>query len=581
MDKMPSSVANHNKMSAKPSSTLTKTKTVDDTLNRIMSHLTDTSSPSVFRPPEPCDNKKCSTDSASAIVAPASSYSIPANHLTSRMPVCFNDSAKIPQQYAQLYNQCCASTSKAVTTDSLKLTSINNVVLDPTLHLLPDTGIVYQLLKCSGLSNEILGVIWATVNQTVPGHLTRPEFFAALALVSLAQTTGKVHPLSTFDSCKLLPPVPSFGSAKIIAAPTLNFTLETLTPPPATLNCNEVQENIDDDDFTDFQCAQTSTIIANNVENRPKDMAGIAQKVSDDNGFFNGTKLGQKTHESLQNELSDQTITCLNTRLQNLVFDSPESGHGFEECLDGDSGIASVDSDKASCSKLDLAQKFTLQSAAPVVNNNTMLYDRYAAFREIEEPTMTQYNHSGSYEHVLKACLSIFDEAKLISADLNCELIGCIGKTDQGNRYFSALYEIMAIAERMNQAANAYTFVSPKSEEVLKTLRSSWENLHSLSVVFPTLENFKYENAITDQKPSTTFMTISQKNLNMNRNEICGVCLIFVDCKVKLSIENEQRVLGDKKLCYGGRWYHAACANFWLNRISNLLPDLPVPGLLD
>lgn len=51
----------------------------------------------------------------------------------------------------------------------------------------PNTAAVYNLLLTSGLSKETLGHVWSLVNRTVPGQLTRVEFYMALALIAQIQ----------------------------------------------------------------------------------------------------------------------------------------------------------------------------------------------------------------------------------------------------------------------------------------------------------------------------------------------------------------------------------------------------------
>ncbi len=51
----------------------------------------------------------------------------------------------------------------------------------------PNTAIVYNLLVTSGLPREALGHIWALVNRSYTGQLSKQEFYAAMILVALAQ----------------------------------------------------------------------------------------------------------------------------------------------------------------------------------------------------------------------------------------------------------------------------------------------------------------------------------------------------------------------------------------------------------
>lgn len=52
---------------------------------------------------------------------------------------------------------------------------------------LPNTTAVYNLMVASGLPRPMLSYIWTIVNRTLPGQLTRQEFYSCLALIALAQ----------------------------------------------------------------------------------------------------------------------------------------------------------------------------------------------------------------------------------------------------------------------------------------------------------------------------------------------------------------------------------------------------------
>uniref|UniRef100_A0A183DBW9 EH domain-containing protein n=1 Tax=Gongylonema pulchrum TaxID=637853 RepID=A0A183DBW9_9BILA len=65
---------------------------------------------------------------------------------------------------------------------------------------LPNTGLVYNLMVTSRLPRAILGNIWSLVNRTLPGQLTRQEFFSCLALIALVQKGQPLSALSTMTS---------------------------------------------------------------------------------------------------------------------------------------------------------------------------------------------------------------------------------------------------------------------------------------------------------------------------------------------------------------------------------------------
>lgn len=51
---------------------------------------------------------------------------------------------------------------------------------------------------------------------------------------------------------------------------------------------------------------------------------------------------------------------------------------------------------------------------------------------------------------------------------------------------------------------------------------------------------------------------------------VCGLCLLNVDGRSK-SRKNEMDAI---KVEHGGRFYHATCANFWVNCVESCLPSL-------
>ncbi|KHN85047.1 Uncharacterized protein R10E11.6 [Toxocara canis] len=78
---------------------------------------------------------------------------------------------------------------------------------------LPNTALVYNLMVTSRLPRPVLGNIWSLVNRTLPGQLTRQEFFSCLALIALAQrgqslsalSNVTVLPIPHFQACAAFP----------------------------------------------------------------------------------------------------------------------------------------------------------------------------------------------------------------------------------------------------------------------------------------------------------------------------------------------------------------------------------------
>jgi len=72
----------------------------------------------------------------------------------------------------------------------------------------PDTALVLKLMNTSQLSPQVLSDIWSLCNRSIPGKLTRQEFFASLALIALEQKGANLCDLC--DASIL--PIPSFRS---------------------------------------------------------------------------------------------------------------------------------------------------------------------------------------------------------------------------------------------------------------------------------------------------------------------------------------------------------------------------------
>ncbi|VDO15282.1 unnamed protein product [Haemonchus placei] len=99
-------------------------------------------------------------------------------------------------------------------------------------NMLPHTALVYNLMVTSGLPRPVLSYIWSAVNRTLPGQLTRPEFFSCLALIALAQKGESLAALSTMSSL----PIPFLQSVQVpvapsLAAPVVNVAKPTAPPP--------------------------------------------------------------------------------------------------------------------------------------------------------------------------------------------------------------------------------------------------------------------------------------------------------------------------------------------------------------
>ena len=90
----------------------------------------------------------------------------------------------------------------------------------------------------------------------------------------------------------------------------------------------------------------------------------------------------------------------------------------------------------------------------------------------------------------------------------------------------------------------------------------------SLIILFsqPSSQSLTFKKALIRKK--------EEENLS---ERLCGVCLLDADIYSDSESANQQ---SGHKLNYGGRQYHAPCANFWVNCVDSMLPALKIPDLL-
>ncbi|GMS89286.1 hypothetical protein PENTCL1PPCAC_11461 [Pristionchus entomophagus] len=93
-----------------------------------------------------------------------------------------------------------------------------------TPSALPNTALVYKLMVTSSLPRSVLSYIWSAVNRSLPGQLTRTEFFSALALIALAQRGESLAALCSMGTL----PIPILHS--IPSTPSPSNGVSRLTP---------------------------------------------------------------------------------------------------------------------------------------------------------------------------------------------------------------------------------------------------------------------------------------------------------------------------------------------------------------
>lgn len=181
-------------------------------------------------------------------------------------------------------------------------------------------------------------------------------------------------------------------------------------------------------------------------------------------------------------------------------------------------------------------------------------FDRYSLMRA--ETPMDPDVHGYEWQRCLKTCHELIGDAfKTFNGISSSNVSNEVMTSEEGENYLKNIVEIYRIVLRISMSARRCRELHLKLKGTLDGIEGQWNNLLSFvmgSSVFSNEECFKFSSYVLDE---------SVENLK----RACGVCLLDV-----------QPTSGgdDFKLTYGGRQYHAACANFWVNFVDSLLPSL-------
>ncbi|XP_071110758.1 synergin gamma-like isoform X2 [Haliotis cracherodii] len=192
------------------------------------------------------------------------------------------------------------------------------------------------------------------------------------------------------------------------------------------------------------------------------------------------------------------------------------------------------------------------------------LADRY----NIDGETHGSNNHEYQWERCFDNCCRMIKDANNIFNSVSRSAV-CneVIKSSQGSEYVNGIIEIYRVSCRIMAAMTGSGIKTASLERLLKDIDLAWNNLTAFFVGASVLP-----------EPTTLnfFHAIIKSDSDVAQHSACGVCLLDVDARCKSFQQNEEIA----KLTYGGRQYHAPCANFWINCVDSTLPALKLPELL-
>lgn len=431
-----------------------------------------------------------------------------------------------------------------------------------------DTERVHQLLSASLLSNETLATIWAHVNKTFPGKLTNREVCLALALIAIFQRLEKVDG--------------SFGVIKTeLEKDPFNLVKAEKKPPVPILYPNHNHR---------------TAISQNKYDN-------------------NNRNSNNNTHQSLTNTnfvLSSSTKTINDEILVDLWGTNDD-----EESLKKQNGTVN-ESLRLSSSKSE--QCLTKRP----LSCNTSLIDSDCVRFEIEFFTLEQ-----TWLRFLKAIKNIFKRTFDILNVENSRLSAIEAlKTQQGENFSKQLCLCYPLAHNIKYKIDDLNTIriygrrlsrcknNTEDHKAITDIRKDEKN-DSLSGLFDKNYIEQIDDLMTSineywavlinlfhESGHTTFIEYIMDGLNYNqqtvfsqtidelineldgsgKKNVCSIChtnfylkpLSKNSSRERLTIEDAELIADDdiKLLSLDNvHYYHAKCANFWINQVdSTVLP---------
>ncbi|KAJ1348445.1 hypothetical protein KIN20_003745 [Parelaphostrongylus tenuis] len=376
--------------------------------------------------------------------------------------------------------------------------------------MLPHTALVYNLMVTSGLPRSVLSYIWSAVNRTLPGQLTRPEFFSCLALIALAQKGESLVALSTMSSL----PIPFLQPIQVPAEQPLPAPVVNVAKPATSV--------------TPKQQRQTSSFIPtsllpsrrSNVKKEvdllgepippcsaAKDEESTAQIKSVDSSL-NDQQPSAGVYSSALNDLYGIDLSDI-ASTQSTVSHSLNSS--TKQLKNGEDGMVSTASEFSMCC-----------STASEINGSVDM-----------SPIISQ-ELLECWEKIIVAAADIFKDADKLLGSTTDSVLKEVAQTERGDGYLRCLNRLYFVVCRVERSAGID--LPKKCLDEIMTCRSIWKRLSSF------MEGSEEE----------------EDTCNGGSGKHCAICCQPVSNAVY----------------FGGQTYHSECANLWVNDVNSLLPNM-------
>jgi len=180
--------------------------------------------------------------------------------------------------------------------------------------------------------------------------------------------------------------------------------------------------------------------------------------------------------------------------------------------------------------------------------------DKYQCFKEEIENETERY----SYEWIrcMRCCFSIVSYAmNVFNSASSSAVIRDVVCNEKGQTYILNLIEVYLVASRIQRSWLKLGGDS-KVGQIHHEIVEAWDSLTPFLLGTPLMEDI----GSADEWLEGEYTDYSK---------VCGVCLI-----------NTKKDDPNALLDYGGKHYHATCANLWINGVDSILPSLSYVSLL-
>ncbi|KAK6054652.1 hypothetical protein COOONC_07846 [Cooperia oncophora] len=436
-------------------------------------------------------------------------------------------------------------------------------------HMLPHTALVYNLMVTSGLPRPVLSYIWSAVNRTLPGQLTRPEFFSCLALIALAQKGESLAALSTMSSL----PIPFLQSVQVPLAQPLAAPMVNVAKPAAAQPKEQRQSS---------SFIPTSLLMGrrNNVKKKEVDLIGEALPPPD--------KSPSKEEGGLPSPIlpppipgwSSFALRSLLGPSAKLVFLGPsKSGHHGQTAVAnlGTNGfIAKANSTMNDLCSIDWSSLAQRQAAT--------------ASRDLGSPTTgSSKSDEDGESFVLLLCLFASLTGFILGYIFGLPSVSTASNFSMACSTASEINGSMACstASEINGSAKV-------SHAMSAELLECWEKVIAAATeIFKTADRLLC-SANDDSCLNHLYFVVCRVERSA-KSELPKGCREEIDYCTRIwkrlanfleDPEEEDRTDTAEKPCaiccqpvsravyFGGQTYHSECANLWVNDVNSLLPNM-------